>query len=307
MGEFKGRSIISIKDFSREDLDLILNRAAHIKANPSNYSLIMKGKVLASLFFEPSTRTNLSFNSAMEKLGGSVIGFTGTSGTSVKKGESLADTVKTIDTYCDVIAMRHPLEGSARHVSEVVGVPVINGGDGANQHPTQTMLDLFTMREYKGNLNGLNVCLAGDLKYGRTVHSLAAALSLYNNTKFVFWAPDSLRMPSEVRKDLDANGVQYEEVERVEQLPADLDFVYATRIQAERFPDPIEYERAKNAYNISKKDLKFIKDAKVMHPLPRVNELSYDFDDTPNAIYFQQLANGIPVRQALMCLTTGVI
>lgn len=295
--------IISIRDISKADIELIHKKAEEMERFTSIGTNIAQGKILSALFFEPSTRTMMSFQSAMQRLGGSVIGFSDTSTTSVKKGETLVDTVLTMEKYSDVMVIRNPLEGSARLAADVASIPVINAGDGANQHPTQTLLDLYTMKKEFGELDGLKVALLGDLKYGRTVHSLAYALSMYD-VELVMVSPDELRMPVGVRNYL-AGKVPYTEIIDLEELP-DVDIVYATRIQKERFADPNEYERTKDAYRIDLDSLRRIGDAKIMHPLPRVSEIAKEVDSTPNAIYFKQARNGIPVRMAILSILLGV-
>lgn len=303
---FKGRDIISINDFSKEEILCVIQKAEEMQKLKNKDSLL-KGTIIGSLFFEPSTRTRLSFNSAAESLGANVVGFASASITSVKKGESLFDTIKMVEQYADVIVMRHFIEGSARLAAEATSKPVINAGDGANQHPTQTFLDLFTIKQTQGKLNNLNIALVGDLKYGRTVHSLAVALSHFN-TRLYFVSPESLRMPEHYLEFLDKKGVEYSEHTDVEKVIKNIDILYATRIQGERFPDPAEYEKVKNAYVLKKSMLKGVKDnLKIMHPLPRVNEISTDVDDTKYAYYFQQAGNGIPVRQALLALVLGAL
>ncbi len=302
---FKGRDIISIWDFSKDELLYVLNIAKRMEKNPKPD--LLKGKVLALLFFEPSTRTRLSFGSAMKKLGGSCIGFAKSDVTSIKKGESLWDTIKMVERYADVIVIRHPIEGSARLASESASVPVINAGDGANQHPTQTLLDLYTIQKEKGRLNNLNVGFLGDLRYGRTVHSLVIALSHFN-TKMFFIAPDALRIPKYYLEELKKRKINYLETNDVFKVSKKLDVLYATRIQKERFPDPLEYEKYKNVFRLDRSLLEHSKkDLIIMHPLPRVGEISKELDGTPNAAYFRQAANGIPVRQALLALVLGKI
>lgn len=302
--KFKGRDIISIRDFSKKEIIHILETAAMMEKNKKP---LMKDKVLATLFFEPSTRTRLSFEAAMNRLGGRVIGFADPGVSSAVKGENLSDSMKIVEGYADVIVIRHFLDGSARLAAESSAVPLINGGDGANQHPTQTFLDLYTIKKTKKKLTNLNVGFLGDLKYGRTVHSLANALSHFK-AKMYFISPDSLRMPKRDLEELENKGIEFVETTDLKKVAGDLDVLYATRIQKERFPDPIDYERVKNAYILDKSFLKYAKkDLKILHPLPRVNELNYDLDDTPNAVYFQQAKNGVPVRQALLALVTGVV
>lgn len=310
MPGFRGRHIISIKDFSKEDLLYLMERVRWMRENASHDMLA--GKVVGSLFFEPSTRTRLSFESATNRLGGKIVGFADAGVSSTKKGETLADTIRMVDDYADTIVMRHPIEGSARLASEVSSVPIINGGDGANQHPTQTFLDLFTIMETQEPLfdkpdKTLNVCFAGDLKYGRTVHSLVIALSLFNSRIF-FLSPPSLAIPKHYLDLLDDKGVQHSEHADLKEILGEVDVLYATRIQAERFPDPIEYERVRYSYVLKAQMFTDARDnLRVLHPLPRVDEVETSVDDTPYAYYFEQAANGIPVRQALLALVLGVI
>lgn len=302
---FKGAHILSVRDFSKEDMLYILDCAARMEAKPQ--PTLMAGQVMASLFFEPSTRTRLSFESAMRRLGGSVVGFSSPKSTSLAKGETLKDTIRMVEAYSDVIVMRHPLDGSARLASEVSRVPVINGGDGTNQHPTQTFLDLYTIRKSKGTLEGLKIGFVGDLKYGRTVHSLAEALSHFK-TEICFISLNQLRMPQTHLDDLTARGVKYRETEDIREAIGLLDILYVTRIQQERFPDPVEYERVKGAFVIDSKMLQHARPGlKVMHPLPRREEITEDVDKTEFAMYFEQARNGIPVRQALLALVTGMM
>ncbi len=263
--------------------------------------------MLATLFFEPSTRTRLSFESAMSRMGGNVIGFADPNVTSVKKGESLADTIRMVSGYCDVIAMRHSVEGSARLASQVSAVPVVNAGDGTNQHPTQTFLDLMTIQEEFGKISGLNIGLLGDLKYGRTVHSLALALSQFG-VRMVFVSPPSLRMPEDVLEQLTQSHAEFSETRGIEEIKPKLDVLYVTRIQKERFVDFQEYERVSRTYRIDRETLQILgNDVRIMHPLPRVDEIAEELDTTPNAIYFRQAHNGIPTRQAVLGLVTGAI
>ncbi len=298
--DFKGRDIISIKDFSREEILHILNVSDKIRDSD-----VLKGRVLATLFFEPSTRTRLSFEAAMQKLGGNVIGFADSNITSVKKGETLHDTVKVIGGYCDIIVIRHPDIGSAKIAADATDKPVINGGDGANQHPTQTFLDLYTIFKNKQTLSGLNVGFLGDLKYGRTVHSLAYALSLFNTNMF-FISPKSLKMPREILRDL--KGVNFQESQDVLEVSKELDVLYVTRIQKERFQFEADFKKVEGIYRFDKSFLNNCKDdIIIMHPLPRVGEIKHDLDDTKNAVYFQQAHNGIKVRQALLGLVLGAI
>jgi aspartate carbamoyltransferase catalytic subunit len=299
------RSVISIRDFDRSRILEVLGVAARMEA-ADHYGLLA-GKILATLFLEPSTRTRLSFAAAMMRLGGAVLDFGGVEHSSFKKGETLSDTIRIVAGYCDVIAMRHPWEGAARMAAEIAGVPVINGGDGANQHPTQTFLDLYTIQKVKGGLDGLTVGFLGDLKYGRTVHSLATALGRFS-CRQVFVAPPSLAVPRDLLVELQEGGAAYEQADDIRAVLPELDILYSTRIQQERFPDVIEYERVKGAFRIDRALLgdAGVKDSlRIMHPLPRVDELSSDLDDTPYAVYFEQARNGVPVRQALLAMVLG--
>ncbi len=305
--DFKGRDIISIYDFSKPELLHILGIAKQIHQNPVRYAQILKGKVIATLFFEPSTRTRMSFCSAAEQLGASVIGFSHSNVTSIQKGESLWDTIKMTEQYADAIVIRHPLEGAARLAAEASQVPVINGGDGANQHPTQTMLDLYTIQKAKGRLSNLQVGFLGDLKYGRTVHSLVTALSYFNPT-FYFISPDGLKMPQQYLEELKEKNIRFFETANLNLALDRLDILYVTRIQKERFAQPLEYQKYKGIYRIDKAVLaKANSDLKIMHPLPRVDEIAKEVDDTPFALYFEQAAHGIPVRKALLMLILGKI
>lgn len=303
---FANRDIISIKDFTRKEMDYILKIAGAMEPVAKSSSDMLRGKVLATLFFEPSTRTRLSFEAAMHKLGGSVIGFAEPEMASVKKGENLADTMRVVENYADVIVLRHPLEGAARLAAEFARVPVINAGSGAEEHPTQALLDLYTILKEKDRVDGLNIALMGDLRYGRTVHSLAYALSLYN-VKLYLVSPELLRMRREV---LDAISGKIDVVEKtqVEEALPEVDVLYVTRIQKERFPDVAEYAKVRGAYRI---DLDMLKNAKrnlvMMHPLPRVNEIDPEVDNTPYARYFQQVWNGIVMRMGLLALIFGAI
>lgn len=301
----KGMSIISIRDMEKEDLEEVIRIAGEVKRG--KHKNFLKGKIISTLFFEPSTRTRLSFESAAKQMGAKVIGFAGIDYTSVKKGESLGDTIKTVSGYCDLIVIRHQLEGSARYASEVASVPVINAGDGANQHPTQTFLDLFTIREYFQDFSSLKVAFLGDLKYGRTVHSLAYALSLYKTTIWLI-SPDLLRMPQFLVEELRANGSSVREIDTLEQIQETFDILYVTRIQKERFGDLQEYMKVAGSYRITREVVKSLgENIKIMHPLPRVDEIDVEVDKTDNAIYFKQAHNGIPVRQAILGLVLGTI
>ena len=300
----KNKSLISINDYTREDYIKILDTAAEFEKNPNQD--ILKGYVVATLFFEPSTRTRLSFESAVNRLGGKVIGFSDTNTSSSTKGETLRDTIRTVSNYCDLIVMRHPLEGSSRFASEISTVPVINAGDGANQHPTQTLLDLYSIRKTQNTLENLTIFLIGDLKYGRTVHSLLIAMSQFNAT-FYFVSPDELKMPEEYKLYLDKMGIKYYEHKEFTEIVQHADIIYMTRVQKERFSDPIEYERTKNAYVLRMNMLKDVKPGlKVLHPLPRVNEISLDVDESEKAYYFTQALNGVYTRQAIISSILGL-
>ena len=300
----KNKSLISINDYTPDELLKIIDLAEEFEKNPVQD--ILKGKVIATLFFEPSTRTRLSFESAVNRLGGRIIGFTDASSSSVKKGESLKDTIRTVSNYSDLIVMRHPLEGSARYASEVATVPVVNAGDGANQHPTQCLLDLFSIKKTQGTLENLNIFLVGDLKYGRTVHSLIIAMSNFNPT-FNFISPDELKIPDEYKLFLDKKGIKYYEHNDFSDIISRADIIYMTRIQKERFSDPMEYEKVKNSYVLRNDMLKNTKDnLKILHPLPRVNEISEDVDENEKAYYFTQALNGVYTRQAIISSILGL-
>mgnify|MGYP000904604257 FL=1 len=300
----KNKSLVSIKDFSKEDYFKILDLAEEFQKNPRQR--LLDNYVIASLFFEPSTRTRLSFETAIQRLGGKVIGFSESSSTSVSKGESLKDTILTVSRYADLIVMRHPVEGSARYASVVSDKPIINAGDGSNQHPTQCLLDLYSIRKTQGTLENLNIFLVGDLKYGRTVHSLLMAMSEFSPI-FNFVSPPSLKMPQEYKDFLDEKGIKYYEHTEINDNIKFADIVYVTRVQRERFSDPMDYEKVKNAYVIKNKMLEGTKDnLKIMHPLPRVNEIDTDVDTNPKAYYFEQAENGVYARMALMCKILGI-
>jgi len=303
---FANRDIVSIRDFTREEIDYILEMATAIEPLAERGSDMLRGKVLANLFFEPSTRTQLSFQTAMYKLGGNVIGFAEAGISSVQKGETLADTVRVVEKYADVIVMRHPLEGSARFAAEYASVPVINGGSGAEEHPTQAMLDLYTIMKAKGKIDGLNMALMGDLRYGRTVHSLAYALCLYD-VKVKLVSPSLLKMRREILEIIQ-NRIQVVECSEIEEILPEIDVLYVTRIQKERFPDLGEYEKVRGTYAV---DLEMLRKAKddlvILHPLPRVDEIAVEVDSTPFARYFEQTRNGVIVRMALLALVLGAI
>ncbi|MFT6986098.1 MAG: aspartate carbamoyltransferase catalytic subunit [Psychromonas sp.] len=294
------KNIISIADLSRSDLELILQTAYSLKQNQQPE--LLRNKVIASCFFEASTRTRLSFETAVQRLGGSVIGFDSAGNTSLaQKGETLADSVKVISSYADAFFMRHPQEGAARLASEFANIPVINGGDGSNQHPTQTLLDLFTIYETQATLDNLNIAFVGDLKYGRTVHSLAQALSLFN-CNFYFISPDALAMPDYILEELNDKGISYSVHKSIEEVVESLDVLYMTRVQKERF-DETEYQHMKSAFLLNAGMLENVRDnLKVLHPLPRIDEIDKDVDDTPYAYYFEQAQNGVYARQAILAL-----
>ncbi|MCF8335478.1 MAG: aspartate carbamoyltransferase [Bacteroidales bacterium] len=300
----KNKSLISINDYSKDQILKTLDLAEDFEENPKQR--LLEGKVIATLFFEPSTRTRLSFESAINRLGGEIIGFSSQDSTSVKKGESLKDTIKTVSNYCDLIVIRHPLEGSARYASEVASVPVINAGDGTNQHPTQTMLDLYSIRKTQNTLENLNIFLVGDLKYGRTVHSLLMAMSHFNTT-YNFVSPEELRIPEEYKMFLKEHKLQYKEHIDFTDIISEADIIYMTRIQRERFSDPMEYEKTKNSYMLRRDMLKGVKDnLKILHPLPRINEINEDVDESKQSYYFTQALNGVYTRMAIMSSILGV-
>jgi len=300
----KNKSLVSINDYSKKEYFKILDLAEEFEKNPNQD--LLKNKIVASLFFEASTRTRLSFETAIQRLGGNVIGFSEASNTSQSKGESLKDTILTVSQYADLIVMRHPIEGSARYASEVATVPIINAGDGANQHPTQCLLDLYSIRKTQGTLENLNLLLVGDLKYGRTVHSLMMAMSEFNPV-FHFVSPESLRMPKEYKEYLKEKGIKYYEHTELDKNINHADIIYVTRVQRERFSDVLEYEKVKNAYILKNDMLKNTKpNMKVLHPLPRVNEINVDVDENPKAYYFEQAKNGVYTRMAIMASILGL-
>ncbi|MEM2896473.1 MAG: aspartate carbamoyltransferase [Candidatus Bathyarchaeia archaeon] len=303
---FKGRDVISIKDFSKEEVDYILDKANLMEPLARKSSNMLQGKIMATLFFEPSTRTRLSFETAMYRLGGSAIGFAESRGTSVEKGENLADTVRTVENYADLIVIRHPLEGSARLAAEFSEIPLINAGSGAEEHPTQAMLDLYTIKKEKGSVDGLSVALVGDLRYGRTVHSLAYALSLYKINLYLV-SPESLKMRREVLEVINER-INVKEVNSLNEVLPEVDVIYMTRIQKERFADVLEYEKVKGSYRLSLEDLKEAKkDVIIMHPLPRVDEIDYRIDKTSYSRYFKQVWYGLITRMTLLALVLGAI
>ena len=298
------KSLISITDYSKEELLHLIDLATYFEEHPEPE--LLKNKIIASLFFEPSTRTRLSFETAIQRLGGRIIGFADASVSSVQKGESLRDTITNISLYADLIVMRHPIEGAARFASEVSHVPIINAGDGANQHPTQCMLDLLSIKKTQGTLENLKIALVGDLKYGRTTHSLAQAMSNFNAT-FYLVSPEELRMPPSLIQTIKDNKLEYHELKDLEEAIPQVDILYMTRIQRERFADPLEYERVKNSYILKNSMLSNSKpNLKVLHPLPRVNEISIDVDSNPKSYFLQQALNGVYMREALLAHTLGL-
>lgn len=299
------RSIVSIADYSREKIQYLLDMAAEFEKQPNRE--LLTGKVVATLFFEPSTRTRLSFETAANRLGARVIGFSDPKATSSSKGETLKDTIKMVANYADVIIMRHKLEGAALYASEVTDIPIINAGDGSNLHPSQTMLDLYSIYKTQGTLENLNIYMVGDLKYGRTVHSLLMSMRPYNPT-FHFIAPKELEMPEEYKMYCKQNNIKYvEQRDFTEQTIADADILYMTRVQRERFTDLMEYERVKDTYILRAEMLAHCRaNMKILHPLPRVNEIAYDVDESQHAYYFEQAQNGLYARQALICDVLGI-
>lgn len=303
----KGRNLIKSEDFSVEEIDQILSLSQNIIENPSKYSRVCEGKLLATLFYEPSTRTRLSFESAMYRLGGSVVGFSEPNSSSVSKGESLGDTIRTVSCYADAIVMRHPVAGSAEEAAKYTEVPFINAGDGGNQHPTQTLTDLLTIKSLKGSLENHTIGLCGDLKNGRTVHSLVKAMSRYKGIKFVFISPDELKMPEYIKESIQEQGHAYYETNNLDEVIGSLDILYMTRVQRERFENQEEYDKLKNYYILNKSKMQNAReDMLVMHPLPRVNEIDVDVDDDKRAVYFKQAKYGMFVRMALIMKLLGV-
>ena len=302
------RHLMSPLDFSVEELDKLLNLADDIGKNPKKYAHTCDDKRLATLFYEPSTRTRLSFEAAMMNLGGKVLGFSSADSSSASKGESVADTIRVVSCYADICAMRHPKEGAAMVASQHATIPVINAGDGGHQHPTQTLTDLLTIRSLKGRLDNMTIGLCGDLKFGRTVHSLIHALVRYPGIRFVLISPEELKLPSYIKNDvLDRQNIPYEEVVRLEDALPDLDILYMTRVQKERFFNEEDYIRLKDFYILTKEKMELAKDDMiVLHPLPRVNEISVEVDDDPRAAYFTQVQNGVYVRMALILTLLGI-
>ena len=302
------RHLLNPLDFSVEETAKLLDLAADIEKNPEKYREVCKGKKIATLFYEPSTRTRLSFEAAMLNLGGSVLGFSSASSSSASKGESVSDTIRMVSCYADICAMRHPKEGAPTVASIKSRIPVVNAGDGGHQHPTQTLTDMMTIRSLKGRLENLTIGLCGDLKFGRTVHSLIKSLVRYPNIKFVLISPQELRIPSYIREDvLDANNIPYEETTHMEGKLKDLDILYMTRVQRERFFNEEEYIRLKDLYILDKEKMAIAnKDMLVLHPLPRVNEISVEVDDDPRAAYFKQVQYGVYVRMAIIMTLLGL-
>ncbi|MBQ8279629.1 MAG: aspartate carbamoyltransferase [Roseburia sp.] len=302
------RHLMSPLDFTVSELDELLDLASDIEKHPDKYAHACAGKKLATCFYEPSTRTRLSFEAAMLNLGGSVLGFSSADSSSAAKGESVSDTIRVISCYADICAMRHPKEGAPLVASQKSTIPVINAGDGGHQHPTQTLTDLLTIRSLKGNFANMTIGLCGDLKFGRTVHSLISALIRYPNVRFVLISPEELRIPNYIREDvLDANNIPYTEVERLEDAMPELDILYMTRVQRERFFNEEDYIRLKDFYILTKDKMDMAKqDMLVLHPLPRVNEISVEVDDDPRAAYFRQAQYGVYVRMALILTLLGI-
>ena len=299
------KDLISITDFSKEEYLRIMDLAAEFEESPNQN--LLKGKVVASLFFEPSTRTRLSFETAISRLGGRIVGFADPGSSSATKGETLHDTIKMVSNYADLIVMRHPLEGAARYAAEISKVPVINAGDGANQHPTQTLLDMYSILKTQGTLDNINLFMVGDLKYGRTVHSLLQAMSEFENPIFNFISPEILQMPETYKLSLKEKGIKYFEHEEFTDIISEADIIYMTRVQKERFSDPIEYEKVKNIYILRNAMLENTKpNVKILHPLPRVNEIHPDVDGNEKAYYFDQARNGVYTREAIITHTMNL-
>jgi aspartate carbamoyltransferase catalytic subunit len=304
----KGRNLIDPQDFTVAELDQIFELAEDIMESPESFTHLCDGKLLGNLFFEPSTRTRLSFESAMLRLGGKIVGFSESGSSSVTKGENLADTIRTVAAYTDIIAIRHPKEGAPKYGSLYCDIPLINAGDGGHQHPTQTLTDLLTIKVAKGKLSHLTIGICGDLKFGRTVHSLIKAMSRYENIKFILISPQELQIPEYIKSEiLDKRSVEYMEVERLEEVMDQLDILYMTRVQKERFFNEADYIRLKDSYILNNDKLKAAKeDLTILHPLPRVNEISMEVDNDPRAWYFKQAKYGMFVRMALICKLLGV-
>ncbi|MCP4762799.1 MAG: aspartate carbamoyltransferase [archaeon] len=303
--DLAGKDIISGKQFTKEDLEYIMDYSVKIEKNKDAYDNILKGKILATLFFEPSTRTRLSFESAMYRLGGNVLGFHSAAVSSVKKGETIADTMRTVSNYADAIVIRHSVEGAATLAAKFASVPIINAGSGPGEHPTQGLLDLLAIREEFGKIDGLSIGLIGDLKYGRTVHSLSILLSNYDVNLYLI-SPDALRMQYRVMDFLQRKGIKLKETKRFKTTLPLLDVIYMTRIQKERFPDPEEYEKVKNIFELGKEEVATFKEgAKIMHPLPRITEIKPEIDDSPHSIYFKETYYGLMLRKAILRLILG--
>jgi len=302
--QFLNRDVISIQDFTKEEINHILKTSQTMEPIAKTGADTLKGKILATLFFEPSTRTRLSFEAAMQKLGGTTIGFSDTETASTKKGENLVDTIRTVENYADTIALRHRLEGAAVVAAEYSKVPIINSGTGAQEHPTQALIDLYTIQKEKRSIDNLKIAIIGDLRYGRTVHSLARGLTNYNVQLFLV-SPETLRMQKDILKEVKTK-IPVTESDSLEEITAKIDALYVTRIQRERFPDPAEYAKLKGAYRVDHKTLKAAKkDMIILHPLPRVDEIAPEVDNTPHARYFQQVGNGLFVRMAILSLVLG--
>ncbi|OXZ25493.1 aspartate carbamoyltransferase [Finegoldia magna] len=303
----KNRNLINADDFNVEEINELLNLAEEIIKSPSDFSNLCNGKILGTLFFEPSTRTRLSFESAIHRLGGDCIGFSESASSSTSKGESLADTIRTVSNYTDIIAMRNPKEGSAVLASSYAEVPLINAGDGGHQHPTQTLTDLLTIWMTKKRLNNMTIGLCGDLKFGRTVHSLIKAMSRYENNKFVLISPEELQVPDYIKIFLKSKNIEFKEVEKMEDVIGELDILYMTRVQRERFFNEADYVRLKDSYILDNDKMKLASDdLAVLHPLPRVNEIATEVDSDPRAVYFKQVRYGVIVRMALILKLLGV-
>ncbi|MBO6035095.1 MAG: aspartate carbamoyltransferase [Paludibacteraceae bacterium] len=299
------KKLVSISDCSKEDILHIVDLAEQFEKNPNPH--LLDGKLVATLFFEPSTRTRLSFETAVQRLGGRVIGFSDAATSSSSKGETLHDTIKMVSNYVDLIVMRHPVEGAARYASEITNVPVINAGDGSNQHPTQTMLDLYSIKKTQGTLENLTISMVGDMKYGRTVHSLLMAMRYFNPT-YHFVAPPELKLPPQYPEYMRANNIKFDEREDMNSILAETDILYMTRVQQERFTDLVEYEKVKNTYTLRNSMLEGTKDnLRILHPLPRINEIAADVDANPKAYYFEQARNGVFARQAVICSILGLV
>jgi aspartate carbamoyltransferase catalytic subunit len=300
MSSFKHKDIISMADFNKDEINYILDYAAKLESDPDKFSY-MQGKILATVFYETSTRTKISFNVAMKRLGGNVIGFSHFKNASFLKGESFYDTMKILEGYSDIMAIRAPWEGAARYAGEICKIPVINAGDGSNQHPTQTLLDLYTIKQTQGKLDNLKVAMVGDLKYGRTVHSLLTGLSLYDNVELYFVSPKMLSLPDQYLQLLDARSTNYHVLDNYQDIINEVDILYVTRLQRERFPDDMEFNKVRECFVINTCDIENVKDTmRILHPLPRVGEIHPDVDKSKHAFYFEQAENGVIIREALI-------